>query len=362
MFASREEIGAMYKSFSVKNFRGFESLDLPALRQVNLLVGKNNVGKTALLEALFLHIGAQNPELPRRLSVYRGAEKLPAKEVWSALFAKGHADDAIELRSVDRLGEERRLTIRRAAADEVQTTFKEAPEKVTFALTTESVALSGFAWVYSDSSGHQATSRILLGPDQQFLLQKSPLPAQTVGAFIPSGGYSSQDAAERFTELERRNRQSELIEPLRVLEPRLQRLAVGVAGGEAMIYGDVQVGELLPITLLGDGTRRLLTILLTILSTPRGYVLVDEVENGLHYSVMEKVWEAVGQAAKSAMVQIFATTHSWECVEAAHRAFNAEPDYEFCLYRLDRIDRQVRAVGYDKRKLTAAALSDLEVR
>ena len=53
----------MYKSFKIKNFRCFKELAITSFKRVNLIAGLNNVGKTALLEALFLHCGATNPEL-----------------------------------------------------------------------------------------------------------------------------------------------------------------------------------------------------------------------------------------------------------------------------------------------------------
>ncbi|HEK84748.1 MAG TPA: ATPase, partial [Candidatus Aminicenantes bacterium] len=82
----------MYKSFKINNFRCFEKLELPELERVNLIVGKNNVGKTALLEALFIHCGAYNPELALRVNAFRGIEVIKveftgwAEAPWDSLF------------------------------------------------------------------------------------------------------------------------------------------------------------------------------------------------------------------------------------------------------------------------------------
>jgi ABC-type multidrug transport system ATPase subunit len=90
-----------------------------------------------------------------------------------------------------------------------------------------------------------------------------------------------------------------------------------VSGGLPMINGDIGIGRLIPLPLLGEGTVRLLEILLAISTTRDGVVLIDEIENGLHYSVLKKVWKAIAQYARKSNSQIVTTTHSWESIEAA---------------------------------------------
>ena len=64
----------MYYKFTIDNFRGFKNLTLNSLKRVNLISGKNNVGKTSLLEALFIHCGAFNPDLILRVNAFRGIQ------------------------------------------------------------------------------------------------------------------------------------------------------------------------------------------------------------------------------------------------------------------------------------------------
>jgi AAA15 family ATPase/GTPase len=119
---------------------------------------------------------------------------------------------------------------------------------------------------------------------------------------------------------------------------------------------------MLPLVLMGQGLGRFASILLRIANARNGVVMVDEIENGFHYSVMEKVWRAIGEAARRFDVQVFATTHSWECIGAAHRAFEAAKTYDFRLHRLDRVDGDIEAVVYDQKMLSTAMATDLEVR
>jgi len=96
-----------------------------------------------------------------------------------------------------------------------------------------------------------------------------------------------------------------------------------------------------------------------ISSTPNGVVLIDEIENGLHHSILPKVWKVVDTAAKQFNAQIFATTHSFECVEAAHEALGAD---SFLLHRLEVSATENRCVTYESAAIAATLKHDLEFR
>jgi len=113
---------------------------------------------------------------------------------------------------------------------------------------------------------------------------------------------------------------------------------------------------------MGGGMVRLTNLAVYIGNAPNGVVLVDEIENGLHYSVMFKIWKAIALAARESDAQVFATTHSWECIKAAHQAFTLDGKYDFRLHRLGRIDGKIGAVTYDQETLDAAIKAGLEVR
>ena len=79
---------------------------------------------------------------------------------------------------------------------------------------------------------------------------------------------------------------------------------------------------------------------------------------------MTNVWKAIASAAKEYNTQVFATTHSWECVLSAHEAFESSETYDsdFRLHRLDRLNDDIKVVTYSKRSLSAAIKAGLEVR
>ena len=105
-----------------------------------------------------------------------------------------------------------------------------------------------------------------------------------------------------------------------------------------------------------------MSVALAIGDADGGVVLVDEIENGLYYQVMEKVWAAIGEMAEASGVQLFATTHSDECFRAAHRAFSGMHEYNFRLHRLDRVGGENRSVTFDQEMLETAIRSGLEAR
>jgi AAA15 family ATPase/GTPase len=129
-----------------------------------------------------------------------------------------------------------------------------------------------------------------------------------------------------------------------------------------MMYGEIGLDQMLPVSLMGDGLGRVLGILVRMANTPGGIVLIDEIENGLHYSLLSDFWRAIGDAAERFNCQVIATTHSYECIREAHSAFSQSDGYDFLLHRLDRIDSGIEATTYDKAALSAAIKAEFEVR
>ena len=113
---------------------------------------------------------------------------------------------------------------------------------------------------------------------------------------------------------------------------------------------------------MGDGMNRILAILLALVSAKDGVLLVDEIENGLHYSVQPDLWRLILHVAERANVQVFATTHSWDCIEAFQEAVTEVPGQQGFLVRLVRNEAGIKATVFDERKLTIATREEIEVR
>ena len=356
----------MYKSFKIKNFRCFKEVTLDPLERLNLIAGKNNAGKTSFLEALFLHIGSNNPDLPLRVNIFRGIEffSVEPEELWGSLFFDKDIEANIELTSINERDERNSLKITLEEPEESfitpstsgATTTTIEPE------TSLSPRSRELLLTYENGTGRTGISRAVINQQGEIKGRKSELKHKLTGVFLPSRNRFLRTDADRYSKLDRKGKTEQLLQTMKLLEPRLKRLAVLVTGGVPLINGDIGLNELVPIPIMGEGMVRLISILLAIYDSPDGIILIDEIENGLHNTVMAKVWEAISQAARQSNAQIFATTHSWECVVAAHQALNASDVYDFLFHRFNLIDGEIKVVTYDQKKLETAISAGLEVR
>ena len=113
-----------------------------------------------------------------------------------------------------------------------------------------------------------------------------------------------------------------------------------------MVYADVGLSRPVPMGSLGDGICRLLSMALAFHEARNGVILVDEIENGLHHSKLKGLWQHVFRLAHAFDVQVFATTHSYECIVAANNALTETESSDLHLHRLFRKRDQFRAVTY----------------
>lgn len=360
----------MLRSFTLKSFRCFKNFTVEPIERINLIAGKNNVGKTSLLEAIFVFINPTNPESLVQVNRLRGITKnarFEDVEEMRGFFFDQDVDKIIELSSLEENNVQRSLEIRLAESEPEEESqlslFDRDHESLpaSKSLTTEVRSYDRLVLEYQDPTSKAGTSRISLRADGRLrgLLRREKFP---LGIYLTTNARSPSEDAERFSNLERVGRQDEVLETLRLLEPRLQRLTLLLVERQPIIHGDIGMSELVPLPLMGEGLGRLLSIILAIANAKGGTILIDEIENGLHYSVMVDVWQAIADAARRADAQIFATTHSQECIRAAHKAFATSEKYDFRYHRLEWFGDEIRAVTYDRETLTTSDELDLEMR
>jgi AAA15 family ATPase/GTPase len=175
----------------------------------------------------------------------------------------------------------------------------------------------------------------------------------------------TDSVATLFTNVRRTQQDEKLLALAKILEPRLKQIELLQNGLEIEIHGHLEgLGQPLPFSSLGEGMRRIISLLLNLATTENGIVLIDEIENGLHHSVQVDVWNAIAEAARAYNVQVFATTHSYEMISAAHEAHKEVKPFDFRLFglRRNRESNEIRAVSYDEETLDAAVDMYLEMR
>ena len=121
------------------------------------------------------------------------------------------------------------------------------------------------------------------------------------------------------------------------------------------------IDELLPLKSMGDGMTRLFHIIVALVNAKNGLLLIDEFENGLHWSVQPKIWDIIFQLSEKLNVQVFATTHSRDCIEGFNYAWNNYPELGF-FFRIDRKNDMIKVTEYTFETLADSLEMDVEVR
>ncbi len=363
----------MINNFIINNFRGFKEITINSLNKINLITGNNNVGKTALLEAFFLLLGAKNAEIPLRLNTFRGM--LPpvsfnADDLWGWLFYNRDISKRIELKCTD----DEKIDHSVVIILNVLESTRISPKKEAILKTESPTTFMGDISMidsnkvlrisYSNSKDEFSESSVKINQNN---LEIANAPGDHLfpsSVYLASNAYTSaQENAQRFSSLEVMGQHKEIIESLRIIEPRLKHLSISYANGIANIVGDFGFKPMMPITYMGDGINKLLSILLAIPTVKNGgCLLIDEMENGFHYSVMPKVWQAISDLATRLNAQIIATTHSLEFVRSASQINKDRKDNVFSLHRLERINDEIKAINYDQENLDTSIELNWEVR
>ncbi len=347
----------MLQGLLIRNYRIFESLKIDQLRRLNLIAGSNNSGKTSLLEGIFLLAGGR-AELALNGHIARVDLNSEVRQVgdnfWMPFFNNLDMTKAIRIEGYsESLGtlaleitsdRNRTSEILVDSTDGISATNRPNKHKLVFS--------------YEHASREPIKSHIqeagtrITGEQPDLDI---PYKAAIVLSRIPNG----QEDAIRLANLRKQKRDHLLLEALRVIEPRLQSVEDNSASGTPLIWGDIGLPELVPLAVMGEGMSRLARLVLSISAVANGLVMIDEIENGIHHTLLPNLWRAVDSAAEQFNTQVFATTHSIECVWAAHEALD---DEDFRLHRLEEIDNSVRCITYDPVAIEAALQHDLEVR
>ena len=117
----------------------------------------------------------------------------------------------------------------------------------------------------------------------------------------------------------------------------------------------------LPLRSFGDGLNRLFAIILSLVNARGGILLIDEFENGLHYSVQLDAWNTVFRLAQSLEVQVFATSHSWDTIETFQQAASKTPE-DGVLVRLTRRGDRISPTVFAEDELAVVTRDKIEVR
>lgn len=344
-------------SLEVKNFRAFRHLQIPRLGRVNLITGKNNVGKSSFLEALLLFARRGSPESLWQILRYRGqAIGNSFNETDKGGLIDG-IKDLFHGASMSSINSHAPLSFSIATMPlgyfEIALQWIQR-EDVSYHLGVE-VVIPGRRTLYEISRITDAQNRLYLESD-----------ASVQCRLISADGLDKMQISSLWDEIALTPLQDELLTALRLIEKNTLNVNLkgdsGIGLGRTPYVQLVSQNEPKPLRLLGDGMNRLFGMTLGLVNARDGFLLVDEIENGLHYSVLPQVWQLIFATARRLNVQVFATTHSWDCVEAFQIAAEEDKEAEGVLVRLQNKNGNVMATTFDERQLAIVTREQIEVR
>jgi hypothetical protein len=354
----------MVTSIHIRNFRSFNDVKIDDCRRINIIVGDNGSGKTALLEALFLAAGI-SPELALRTRTWRGYEggqmsgthEAVEEALWADLFYRFDTSRPafISLKGVHT----RSVTVRLNLEGNIKLippSRKKSGAPVTVVRERSTIE---FNWNIHGYGEVRIAPRF-----EGDSLVIDPPPRQHVRAsfFAANRVLPSLEVANRFSELSRHFKADEFIQSYHSLYEKIQSLSVEVDTGAPMLFAAVNgLPRKIPITLASGGMSKLAAILLAFPEQSGGLILVDEIENGFYYQRLPLVWQALFDFAREYDCQVFASTHSDECLGAAAELAEKHPD-DFSVIRTVLEDDGTKVRHFGGNKFVAAREEHIDIR
>ena len=347
----------LIRSLEIENFRCFKKIEIPDIRRFTVITGKNGSGKTALLESLFVAAGT-SPEIYLRTGVWRSSDdQISLSAMRSSLaylfedfFHQFNIDAGLRISFKDNEYGIREVRVIPEAEDILSLPFESK--------MSESVASKGLKFFWRTPEGEKE-SKIEVTPTG---LRIPNAPSNYQMVFINPTNFQSSENAERFSNLAKENKERRIVDAVAALFPQVLGLSIQVKGTSPALFAQVSgVERKMHIGLLSAGIHKFLSILLAIEAAPHGAVLVDEVENGLHYKLLTPMWELLMKHCADNKSQLIVSTHSREFLDAIAPLVKKN-ESDCCLIRTERKNGHSEALLFGGKEFAAAIESGFEVR
>lgn len=392
----------MLRSLEIHNYRNLRHLSIERLGRVNLLLGKNNTGKTSVLEAVAVHINRGSVDFLLQLLDERGENYIRTenRDRRSPELAK----EVTILKTLAAL-----FTGRHAQFNQNNSILIGEQESTFFGPETAVTNRTGLRFVrflekYDLLDGDEASS----GPARRrrtILPDDTDDPEAILGVELRSNQFTT---IVPFRNIERTSRgissiqlslfedrladyqfvktknierdingslwdkvaltesEEEVVKALKIIEPDIDRITFRNERERERVpvVKLKSSNDVVPLRSMGDGINRILTIILAMVNCENGYLLIDEFENGLHYTVQEQLWEVIFSVAERLKIQVFATTHSYDCIDAFSAVLNNGRHAKDSAYmvRLDNYEGNIEATLYDADEIQATTRVHVDPR
>ncbi len=366
---------------SISNFRTFKGLTIGGLGRVNLITGRNNTGKSSVLEAIRILTSdgsqfvlddilrkreeysveanyterlADGERLFEMSALFSGFPNLSSKLAPIEISSCGAVESMLVKLMVRWFIEEQNADGSRnlVQCDESANGLDESQPMLV---------------VETCSNGIQAAAgraRRIIRPRRQFrsdIRDDSKMPTIYVS---PYGGEGTASLSILWDKIALSDLEQYVVEALRIISPDITAVSMVGGGGRQARTAIVKASNLphpVPLRSYGDGLNRLFGIVLSLVNVKDGILLIDEFENGMHHTVQLAAWRVIFKLAELLNIQVFATSHSWDCIEAFQQAASETPE-EGVLVRLSRKDDDIIPTVFGEDELAIITRDRIEVR
>jgi AAA15 family ATPase/GTPase len=345
----------MFNKIEIERFRGIKHASIDGFKQINLFFGKNNCGKSTLLESLFLSAGLSNPISFRNVNLIRDYYKGNSLDDFILNFYNLDITQPIHIT----VGDDEKRDLKINISEKNKTIISIENEMVDKLSTVTDMDYEvKFDFIVNNESFSTILQFDSAQPDK-VTWERADAYEESLKCVYLSPKFSFQTSIEGLDNIINNNDANFIIESLKLIEPRVNNINPTNKG----LFVDIGLDKFIPINVMGDGVRKIVSILTTIYNCKDGIVLIDEISNGFHYSVMSNLWKVVIDAAINNNTQLFITTHDYDSIKGLRdAALNNYNDNVATFKLLRTLDDELKALHYSLDSVDYSINQEIEIR
>lgn len=356
----------VFDRIEINNFRGIRHMVLDNVKQINLLVGKNNCGKSSILDAIFLLSGFSNPLLNLRINQFRDYNKFDEEDL-ILNFYNMIPDNHIHIHGRMTNGTFRDLKITPIISESQYVVSKDNISSQSLSNKEANIS-TGLTMNFSytkDSGEKKSDSSAIIITNQQsdkIKIRSSKDYNETLSGVYINSKFAFSIAVDNLMNIIQEKQEHVIVEILKQIDPKIKSISVLKSG----VNVDIGLSRLVPINMLGDGIRKMLAIITSLYGCKGGVIFIDEIDNGLHFSSLSSLWKAIIKTSELLNVQVFATTHNIESLQSLNKVlyhdYVKSREKIMCYSLRHMVTDELNAYEYPYDKFNYVINQEIEIR